>query len=120
MLDYSLFRQILGAFLQFARSLFKFFWQNFYRIIFSSSPNFPENWVEFCFVLRKLDHLTCNTFSKLQLSFYHYCETRILLHAKCSSNLQNTQQNSLTFSTMLGEDEKMTPKKFHANILNSA
>ena len=67
--DYSLFHQNLGvAFFQFAWSLFKFFQQNFFHIIFSSSPNIPENLVDFFRVLAELDHLACNKFSKLQLS----------------------------------------------------
>ena len=45
-LAYSLFDHILGvAFFQFAQWLFKIFKQNFSRIIFSSSPNIPENLV---------------------------------------------------------------------------
>ena len=59
---YSLFHQILGvAFFQFARSLFK---KKYSRISFLSSPNIPETLVDFFCVLAKLDHLTCNTFSK--------------------------------------------------------
>ena len=67
--DYSLFHQILGVdFFQFAWSLYEKFTKNFSRIIFSSSPNIPENLVDFFCVLAKLDHLACNKFSKLQLS----------------------------------------------------
>ena len=66
---YSLVHQILGvAFFQFTRSLFKNFQQNFFRIIFSSSPSIPENLVDFFEVLSKVDHLACNTFSKSHLS----------------------------------------------------
>ena len=68
-IDYSLFQQILRVdFFQFARSLFKKFQQIFSWIIFSSSPNIPENLVDFFCVLAKLDHLACNKLSKLQLS----------------------------------------------------
>ena len=57
----SLFHQILGvAFFQFAGSLFEIFQQHFSQIIFSSSPNIAENFVEFCCVFCKLDHLACN------------------------------------------------------------
>ena len=62
-LNYSLFHQDLGvAFFQFARSLFLIFSQNFSQIIFSPSPNIPENLVDFFCVLAKLDHLACNNF----------------------------------------------------------
>ena len=61
--------------------------------------------------------MACITFSKLQLSFHHYRETRMLLHAKWS-NLQNTQQNtqpnSTKFSAMSGEDEKNDTKILHS------
>ena len=60
---YSLFHQDLGvAFFQFARSLFKIFYQIFSQIIFSPSPNIPENLVDFFCVSAKLDHLACNNF----------------------------------------------------------
>ena len=66
---YSLFHQDLGvAFFQFVRSLFENFKQHFSQIIFSPSPNIPENVVDFVCVLAKLDHLACNNFSKWQLS----------------------------------------------------
>ena len=65
---YSLSHQNLGvAFFQFARSLFKIFYQNFSQIIFSSSPNMSENLEDFFCVLSKLDHLACDKFLKLQL-----------------------------------------------------
>ena len=117
--SYSLFHQILGVnFFQFSRSLYKKFNKKFSRIIFSSSPNIPENLVDFFCVLAKLDHLACNKFSKLQLSntitphYYirHYRETRILLHAKWS-NFRNTQHNCTKFSGMLGGDKKNDPRK---------
>ena len=48
LIEESLFHQILGvAFSEFARSLFKFFHQNFSRIIVLSSPNILENLVDF-------------------------------------------------------------------------
>ena len=60
-----LFQQILGVTsFQFARLLFTIFYQNLSLFIFSSSPNIPENLVEFCCVLSKLDHLACNQVSK--------------------------------------------------------
>ena len=62
--------QILGvAFLQFARSLFKNFQQNFSRIIFFISPQHPWKFGEFFCVLAKLDHLACNNFFKNYSSF---------------------------------------------------
>ena len=67
---YSLFHQVLGvAFFQFARSLFKTFEQNFYRIIFSYLPNFPGKIVDFCCVLWKLDYLACNIVFKITALF---------------------------------------------------
>ena len=83
-----------------------FFSKIFYRIILSSDPNFPENFVEFCCILRNLDHLAYNIFLKSQFPFHHYRETIFFLQANWSS-LQNTQQNSTKLSAMLGEDEKM-------------
>ena len=71
---------------------------------YSSSPYLPENLVKFCF--------ECVTFSKLQLSFHHYRETRIVLHTELS-NLQKTQQNFTKISAVLGEDWKKNPKNSH-------
>ena len=82
-------------------------------------PPAPSLVVEFCFVFWKKDLLACNNFSKLQLSFHHYRETKKILHTRWSS-LQNTQQNSTNFSAMLGDDEKIIRKKIHTKMLNSA
>ena len=90
-LCYSLFYQILGvAFFQFAPRCLKFFSEIFIASFFSFSLNFPGNLVEFCCVLWKIDHLVCNKFSKLQISFHHYHETRILVHVQWSHS-QNAQ-----------------------------
>ena len=59
--------------------------------------------VEFCCVLSKLDYLSRNKISKGQFSFHHFRITGNILHGEWS-NLQNTQQNSTKFSTMLGKD----------------
>ena len=106
---YSLFHQILGvAFFQFAGSLFEIFKQNFSRSIFSSSPNIAENFVEFCCVFCKLDHLACTV---VEFLFHgndveERCDVENLLHAKWS-NFDNTTKKSTKFSGMLAEDEKM-------------
>ena len=94
--NYCLFHQILGvAFFQFARSLFKIFEQQFvWDHFFISPPPTPlKNLVELGCVFWKLGDLACIYFSKLQLSFHHYRETRMLLHAKWF-NSQNRQHNS--------------------------
>ena len=57
------------------RSLFSIFWTALYFFskfvlgsFFYLPPNIPENFVDFFYVLSKIDYLACNTFSKLQLS----------------------------------------------------
>ena len=49
-----------GSSLQFAGSLFTIFERFFSRIILSYSTNIPENVVEFCYVLSKLNNLACS------------------------------------------------------------
>ena len=50
---YSLFHLILGvAFFQFARSLFTIFYQKNSLVIFSFSPNIPEKFVDFLFIIK--------------------------------------------------------------------
>ena len=93
--DYSLFHQILGVvFFQFTPAIFEIFVWNFSLVIFSSFPNISENFVKFCFVFWKLDHLACNIILVLRWWWNKSCKSENLLRAKYSyfHNHDNTQQ----------------------------
>ena len=74
---------------------------------FSSSPNIPENLVQFCCVFWKPDHVIEFLFHSNGVK--ESCNFENVLYAKCS-NFTSTQKKYSKYSGMLGGDEKLSKK----------
>ena len=77
-----------------------------------SSPNISENLVNFFSVFAKLDHLACNTFSKITALFNTINVEQELFYMSNSLTYKIHNKIAQSFQRCWGNDEKMIREKF--------